>query len=77
MKILSTLDILGAEDETAVNMAKAIALRDAIEKSKKKEPAAAQKSPGGITDAALIATILIVGASPILGGVWLYKRFKK
>ena len=83
-KILSTLDIIGAdEDEAAANMARAIAFKHALDQAKKKEkeaPAASKPkslNPWGMTDGAFIATILIVGASPILGVAWLYGKLKK
>ena len=78
-KILSVLDILGDEDEVTANMAKAIVFKSAIDKATKKSESPKPKSqnPLGMTDGVLIAALLAVGASPIIGGVWLYKKLKK
>lgn len=83
MRILAVSDLVGAEDQVAVDMARAIALKDAIDraqaKDKKKDEPAEPKSqnPWGMTDGAFVATVVIVGLSPILGVSWLYGKLKK
>ena len=80
MKILAVSDLLGTEDQVAIDMAKAIALKNAIDQAKVKKkdepPKPKSQNPLGMTDAAFIATAAIVGLSPILGIGWLYSKYK-